>query len=159
MTQDKPEPTRRYDGPSLKEMGFRPEDCGTGHPHIDARVLDLCRLIVQKIEEDRTRLRIAIDNLNRQHERQGRLSRASREWVEILATKSWPEVRSLLLEESDEGQRLRSSHPFYGLVTDEERETISARHPPPGAPPDWRPPPAPPPDVLVRLLADTPLLR
>lgn len=30
----------------------------------------------------------------------------------------------MLLEESDEGQRLRSSHPFIGLVTPEERARI-----------------------------------
>ena len=31
--------------PSLQEMGVKPEQCGVGHPHIDARILDSCRLI------------------------------------------------------------------------------------------------------------------
>ena len=39
----------------------------------------------------------------------------------------------LLLEESDEGQRLRSTAPFVGIVTEEERLGIMRRHPPPGA--------------------------
>ena len=32
----------------------------------------------------------------------------------------------MLLEESDEGQRLRSSHPFTGLVTEQERRRVLA---------------------------------
>ena len=43
----------------------------------------------------------------------------------------WSEVREILLDESDEGQRLRSSKPFAGIVTEEERLAIIARHPPP----------------------------
>ena len=30
----------------------------------------------------------------------------------------------MLVEESDEGQRLRSSHPFIGILTEEERESV-----------------------------------
>ena len=143
----------RYDGPTLEDMGVRPQDCGTGHPHIDARVFDLCRLIVQKIDENPVRFQIAFENLARERERWGDLSLARQEWLDILK-QPWAEIRAILLDDSDEGHRLRSSHPFSGLVTDEERDAITARHPPPGASPDWRPPPAPPPDVVARLLAD-----
>ena len=158
MPDDQSEPQRRYDGPSLEEMGVCPEDCGTGHPHIDARVLDMARLIVQKIEEDPTRFEIAYENLARERDHWGTLSRARQEWLELLK-RPWAEIRAILLDDSDEGQRLRSSHPFSGLVTDEERYTITARHPPLGTPPDWKPPPPPPPDVVARLLADKPLPR
>ena len=97
--------------PSLEEMGVKPEECGVGHPHIDARILDACRLIVQRIEEDAERFQIAFENLEGERARRGRLSRASEEWRAIL-DRPWAEIRALLLEESDEGQRLRSSHPF-----------------------------------------------
>ena len=42
----------------------------------------------------------------------------------LLAEKPWSELRAMLVEESDEGQRLRSSHPFIGILTEEERESV-----------------------------------
>ena len=156
MTRDESKRPRRYDGPSLEEMGVRPEDCGIGHPHIDACVLDMCRLIVEKIDESPNRFLIAHENLARERERWGTLTPAREEWLGLLH-RPWPEIRAILLDESDEGQRLQSSHPFTGLISEEERYAITARYPPPGAPPNWKPPPPPPPDVLARLLADKPL--
>ena len=141
--------------PSLQEMGVKPEQCGVGHPHIDARILDSCRLIVQRIDEDPERFQIAFENLERERARRGKLSRARDEWRTILE-RPWAEIRAILLDPSDEGQRLRSSHPFSGLVTEDERYAITARHPPPGAPPDWRPPTPPSPELTARLLADQP---
>lgn len=138
--------------PSLEEMGVRPEDCGIGKPHLEARKFDHCRLIVEKIDENPTRFQIGYENLERWRKRRGHLSRAHREWLEILS-RPWPEIRAILLEDSEEGHRLRSSHPFHGLISDEERYAITARHPPPGAPPDWTPPPPPPPEVMAWLLA------
>ena len=139
--------------PSLEEMGFKPAQCGVGHPHIDARILDSCRLIVQRIEEDPKLIRIGSKNLENEEARRGKLSRASAEWRQILKG-PWPVIRAILLSESDEGQRLRSSHPFHGIVTQEESREIMGRHPPPYAPPDWRPPPPPSPELIARLLAD-----
>jgi len=141
--------------PSLEEMGVKPEQCGVGHPHIDARILDACRLIVQRIEEDPVRLQIAFENLERERARRGTLSRASTEWRTIL-DRPWTQIRAVLLDPSDEGQRLRSSHPFSGLVDAEESREIAGRHPPPWAPPGWTPPPPPSPELMARLLADRP---
>ena len=120
MTHDESEPQRRYDGPSLEEMGVRPEDCGIGHPHVDARALDMARLVVTKIEEDPMRFQIAYENLAREQQRSGTLTQARQEWLEILK-RPWPNIRAILLDHSDEGQRLRSSHPFSGLITESER--------------------------------------
>ncbi len=46
------------------------------------------------------------------------------EWQNILETKSLKNVIDLMLVETDEGQRLRSSSPFAGLVTEQERKII-----------------------------------
>ena len=35
----------------------------------------------------------------------------------------------MLLDESEEGQRLRSSHPFKGIVTDKERRAVIDANP------------------------------
>lgn len=49
---------------------------------------------------------------------------AHREWEEILNTRSAPEIADLLVMENEEGQRLRSSHPFKGIITEAERLAI-----------------------------------
>ena len=124
-----------------------------GHPHIDARSLDLARLTASKIDADPSLIAIAHDNIERYCQRQKHLPRSQTEWLEILE-RPWPEIRAILLEESDEGQRRRSSSPFKGLSTETERHEIQARHPPPNAPPDWRPPGPFSREELSRMLND-----
>ena len=102
---------------------------GIGHAWIDARMLDMARLIVHRIDEDPSLLNGARENLKRWRSR-GELSRANCEWEKILE-RPWSDIREFLLDESDEGQRLRSSSPFAGIVTEAERLKIFARHPPP----------------------------
>jgi hypothetical protein len=46
------------------------------------------------------------------------------EWRTILETKSLENVLEILTANTDEGQRLRSSSPFVGLVTAQERNAI-----------------------------------
>lgn len=104
---------------------------GIGHPHVDARSVDMARIVVERIDEDRSLISVAHENLARERRLLGKLSNASKEWEQILE-RPWTEIRAILLEESDEGQRLRSSHPFRGIVTEAERLEIIARHPPPG---------------------------
>lgn len=79
-------------------------------------------------------------------------SRASAEWEQILK-RPWREVRAIVLEESDEGQRLRSSHPFRGIVTEEERVETIKRHPPPWAHEPFDPSKIPP-RVMEEILSE-----
>ena len=103
---------------------------GLGHRHIDARTLAMAKIIVERIDADPTLIEAAHRYLENERRRHGRLSQASRKWKEIL-TRPWAKVREMLLEESDEGQRLRSSKPFAGIVTEDERLKIIRRFPPP----------------------------
>lgn len=48
---------------------------------------------------------------------------SAREWLPLLE-KPWEEVRAILLDESDEGQRLRQTDPFCGILSPEERWAI-----------------------------------
>lgn len=145
-----------YPGSSLEDIGTNPEECGsTGHPHIDARLLEMCRLIVEKSDTDPELFDKAHELLDAERKRRGDLSLASRKWAELLK-RPWPEIRAILLDGSDYGQRPRSSHPFKGIIIEVERLAIIARHLPPGAPPDWRPPDPPSLGVMARLLDDTP---
>ena len=47
----------------------------------------------------------------------------AREWL-IILQRPWEEVRAVLLDESDEGQRLRQNDPFCGVLTPQERWAI-----------------------------------
>ena len=113
-----------------KSAGTDSGQTGIGHPHIDARSLDMARIVVERIDADPSLLNVANENLERWRQLHGTLSRANQEWEQILE-RPWRETREILLDESDEGQRLRSSHPFRGIVTEEERLEIMRRHPPP----------------------------
>jgi hypothetical protein len=44
------------------------------------------------------------------------------EWKHILETSSIEEIRRIITADTDEGQRLRSSTPFTGVLTKSERE-------------------------------------
>ncbi len=46
------------------------------------------------------------------------------EWKEILEKSSPEEIRKIITQDNDEGQRLRSSSPFAGVLGEEEREII-----------------------------------
>lgn len=47
----------------------------------------------------------------------------AREWLAILE-RPWPQIREILLSESEEGQRLRQNDPFCGILTPQERWQI-----------------------------------
>ena len=101
---------------------------GEGHPHIDRRSLEMARLIVEKIDADPGLLQVAHENLQRwSRARGGALPRCREEWKALLK-RPWSQIRRILLDESDEGQRLRSAHPFAGLVSEKERRRIHDAH-------------------------------
>ena len=96
-----------------------------GHPEIDAKVLALTRITVARIDEDPSLVQIGLENIERwTRQKGGYLPRCHAEWKTLIETHPWERLREMLLEESDEGQRLRSSHPFKGLVTEAERRRI-----------------------------------
>ena len=98
---------------------------GIGHPENDRRVLELIRITVAKIDRDPALVRIGLDNINRwTRQKEGYLPRCHAEWKALIEQHRWSELRELLLQETDEGQRLRSSNPFVGIVTPEERAKI-----------------------------------
>jgi hypothetical protein len=83
----------------------------------------MARAIVERIDLDPARrgLTKARDTCRRWYNQ--RPEPAIREWLEILE-RPWEEIRTILLDSTDEGQRLRQSDPFCGILTPEERWTI-----------------------------------
>jgi len=92
------------------------------HDAIDRRSLTMARRIVAKIDDDPVRrgLEHAREVCARWVQR-GNLPAV--EWMGILQ-RPWPEIRSILLDESEEGKRLRQNDPFCGVLTPVERWEI-----------------------------------
>jgi hypothetical protein len=92
------------------------------HQEIDRRSLGMVRRIVEKIDADPERQ--GFEHAKRVCERwiaQG--IRFAREWRTLLQ-RPWEDVRAILLDESNEGPRLRQTDPFCGILTPEERWEI-----------------------------------
>lgn len=89
----------------------------SNHLDIDRRSLCLHQAIVQKIDETPSLLQSARSWAGR-HEHQ-----AIREWRELLQ-QDWLVIRQLMLDPGPEGQRLRQSSPFAGILTPQERWKI-----------------------------------
>jgi hypothetical protein len=98
---------------------------------IDLVALDYHRLVAKLLRENpEAVLRDARENLQRWmpiHEGTGS-EFALLEWQQLLETKTVPELLTIILEDSDEGQRLRSSTPFAGYMTDDESLEFWRRH-------------------------------
>ena len=92
------------------------------HEAIDRRSLRMVRENVARIDADPERR--GFEHAKQVCHRwvaQGNLP--AREWLMILQ-RPWEEVRTVLLDESDEGQRLRQNDPFCGVLTPRERWAI-----------------------------------
>ncbi|MDD9982379.1 MAG: hypothetical protein OXU81_13655 [Gammaproteobacteria bacterium] len=92
----------------------------------DRRALALMRLTVAKIDAEPSLMRIGAENMQRwRADRGGYQPRCLDQWDEWFTRgEPWERIRARLLADSDEGQRLRKCHPFAGVLTDEERESV-----------------------------------
>ena len=88
----------------------------------------MARAIAEKIRCQPDLFGIAKHNLARWKKAQKPWPRALREWEEIIDRHSVEEVLTILTEDSEEGQRLRQSGPFTGILTREERDAIFDRY-------------------------------
>ena len=91
------------------------------HQWLDRRNLAMARRIAEKIREKPELMKIAWRNLRRWK----RISRpwpaCFREWERILTNNTAERVLKILTQDNDEGQRLRQSDPFIGILSEAER--------------------------------------
>jgi hypothetical protein len=97
------------------------------HKQVDERSLAMARAIVAKIDQDPARAGLTKARATCTRWYQERPLPAVKEWLEILG-RPWEQVREVLLDESEEGQRLRQSDPFCGILTPRERWEIYREH-------------------------------
>lgn len=106
-----------------------------GHDHIDRRSLELHRLVAEKIRQQPELMDFVREKLNRSLS-EPRLSEsckdALREWHTLLTCRSTEEVLDIITEDSEEGQRLRHSTPFSGILSQPERMKVFRRYEPAG---------------------------
>jgi len=93
------------------------------HFEIDQRSLALARAVAAEIDHDPERR-----GLQKAQETCLRWFRnnpvpAVEEWLQIL-NQEWDDVRAVLLNENEQGQRLRQSSPFCGILTPKTRWSI-----------------------------------
>lgn len=83
----------------------------------------MARAIVAKIDHDPERAGLAKARALCKRWYRQRPVPAIKEWLEILE-RPWEQIRQVLLDESETGQRLRQSDPFCGIPTPQERWAI-----------------------------------
>jgi len=96
------------------------------HEHIDQRSLALSRSIVARIDADPERKGLQKARVNCERWLAEHPTPVLREWQTLLAH-DWPTIRVLLLDEGQEGRRLRQSSPFCGILSIQERWEIYRR--------------------------------
>ena len=98
-----------------------------GHPVSDHRSLEMMKRIAQHIDAEPVRwMAHARANLARwiREANEQEATYTQREWRALLERHDWHRLRAMLLAETDEGQRLRSSHPFTGILSVHERRAV-----------------------------------
>ena len=94
------------------------------HQWIDLVDLKMCRSIAMKLRRDPSLMRIPRANLRHWRKKLGTWPPALQEWDQIIRTNPLPRVLRILTQDNDEGQRLRQSDPFVGILTENERRSF-----------------------------------
>lgn len=103
------------------------------HQWIDLVDLVLHRAMARKIRREPKLFNRARRNLARWEKRNRGCPPPWREWKQILCHNDMNAVLRIMTRADEEGNRLRQSSPFCGILTEREREVIWARYPPPVA--------------------------
>lgn len=94
------------------------------HTRRDAEKLRFHRAIAERLRKDpEAALAIARRNLARWQATMGPMP-YYKEWEEILETRSVSDLIDMITGDDEQGQRLRQSTPFVGVVTAEERDDL-----------------------------------
>lgn len=95
---------------------------------VDLFSLTLHRAVAERMLADEqgvlTRAKSNVDRWLNRPDRIGEGGMALLEWKAILENSTPDEIRKMISEESHDGQRLRSSSPFTGILTPKERKEI-----------------------------------
>ena len=94
----------------------------------DIRSLELHSIIARKLKENPGLWSKPVDNIERWHKKLGHECGPLIEWDNILKTWSHEQIIELITSESQIAKRLRSSSPFTGILTQEERNEVFRKY-------------------------------
>lgn len=92
----------------------------------EERSLALHREIARKLRDNPALWQIPKENLLKWKERSGYQPPALWEWEHLLNTQSHEQILGILESDTEDAVRLRSSSPFTGILSHDERSTIFA---------------------------------
>ncbi len=120
-----------YRRPSPNDI-YVPDPSKCDHDRIVLISRHMDAIIAERLRLHPEYLSIAKTNLERwmafQKKRGTPYARVFLEWEKILSEKTIDEIIQLLLSETQDADRLRSSSPFCGVLTEEERMAIFKAH-------------------------------
>jgi hypothetical protein len=96
------------------------------HDDIDKRSLALSRAIAERINQDPAHKGLEKARQTCARWLKNNQSHAVEEWIKLLE-QDWDTIRTVLLDEGEEGKRLRQSNPFCGILSPHERWAIYRR--------------------------------
>lgn len=99
---------------------FGREPFRVDHHQLDAWSLAMMEEIAARIDADPSRAGLARARATAQRWNERSPRRAVQEWLELLRL-PWEQLREIVLDPGDQGQRLRSSSPFCGILSQRER--------------------------------------
>ena len=91
------------------------------HQWVDARNLAMSRLIARKIRRNPKLFQEAVETLRHWKKINKPVPEAILEWDRILKKNSLARILEILTDKSEEGNRLRQSDPFSGILTYRQR--------------------------------------
>ncbi len=91
------------------------------HQWIDARNLAQSRLIAEKIRREPKLFNQAVKTLRHWKRITRPFPHCLKEWEKIISRHTPDGVLKILTQENEEGNRLRQSDPFCGILTEQER--------------------------------------
>jgi hypothetical protein len=98
------------------------------HQWIDLVDLAMHRAIARKIRREPKLYRRAWRNLTQWEKVKRACPAPLREWKDILRQNQMKAVLRIISRADEEGDRLRQSSPFCGILTESERDAIWARY-------------------------------
>lgn len=90
----------------------------------DKRSLALHRAVVKRLGEKPELWAIALQNIERWTDKNGGIPMSFKIWKDILETTPREDIIKLLLSRSQRAKQLRSSSPFTGIISKEQRNRI-----------------------------------
>lgn len=92
----------------------------------DYRSLELHRMVAAKLKENPCLVNTALENIERWKKQNNFPQLYLDDWLDVINQGAEP-LLEFLVSETDEAQRLRSSSPFVGIISQEERDDIFKR--------------------------------